>query len=354
VIQEANDSLKKEYGIETDINNLIKDGKINKSYIEELSKQLNESDALRDAGDSLALAMDDLDVEKIRDILSDFIEKEASKDKVQQRFIDDYEVETSNEVTRYSGKINIVNFAKVLKEYADSRAGDPKYADAAQKISEISETLGDTISSSGIENFSFQIATEKGVLADCMIGIKAAGQSAEVRLKVTDINNTKLADDKTLADICASGSGSSGSTKDADKPSSDKPSSDKPAADDKPSSDKPADDDKPSGKSDPALAPYAGTWNATEVEIEGDKVKADTVFTSGLALELKDDGTASMNLDGEKSTGTWTLSKKSVTIDLDGQKLSATIDDDSMTINDFIGLGFNITFAKESSSSQRK
>jgi len=90
-----------------------------------------------------------------------------------------------------------------------------------------------------------------------------------------------------------------------------------------------------------------GIWRATEVSILGKTVLADDIFTEGFTIELKSDGVAIMTAEGNSAEGTWAFANGIVTFTFDEQTFSAGIEGMTMTLENWLDLGMDVTFVKQ-------
>ncbi len=71
---------------------------------------------------------------------------------------------------------------------------------------------------------------------------------------------------------------------------------------------------------------------------------------AGWAIELSKGGKGRMEIDGEDANIKWTLEDTALTIKVQGEELSATVDGDLIIFDDIMDTGMKLTFAKEGSS----
>ncbi len=82
------------------------------------------------------------------------------------------------------------------------------------------------------------------------------------------------------------------------------------------------------------------TGSAYGVTLVGDEI-------GGFDIELQSGGKATMTIDGDSSKVKWENDDTSITITVEGEKLIGTRGQDSFTIEDLLGMGLDVVFAKE-------
>ena len=89
-------------------------------------------------------------------------------------------------------------------------------------------------------------------------------------------------------------------------------------------------------------SPYIGTWNATEVELNGQTI---TMEDAGMtfSVEFKEDGTVTATTNGEADgAGTWEETDNGVKITSGDQEITASLDGDTLIL-DLSGIQFKLT-----------
>jgi uncharacterized membrane protein YgcG len=205
-------------GVTVDFNKIVKNGKLDKSYIEQINKEMaNASSDIEYFGsDDAELAQNS---ELITEIINDFMNSEVNKSKVQDKFMSGSSTDSSGGTTTYSGTINLVDLVNALGDYAYERGKDDKYAAAADEI----VSACDSYSMGGefvIEDFDIKVIVRDKVLTGLTLDINTSTVSLSVVIDITGLNSTDLSDDQKLNNIMnaphsspaggGSGGGSSG------------------------------------------------------------------------------------------------------------------------------------------------
>ena len=92
--------------------------------------------------------------------------------------------------------------------------------------------------------------------------------------------------------------------------------------------------------------PNQGLWKATTGEMLGISVNIEDLFAKGFTIELQDKGKCTILADGKKSNGTWTLEGSAFTVKGGGMDCAGTLANGSITLEDVLGMGINLTFEK--------
>lgn len=69
----------------------------------------------------------------------------------------------------------------------------------------------------------------------------------------------------------------------------------------------------------------------------------------GWSIELKAGGKGSMEVNGTSAGIKWSLEGETITIKVQGEEITGTIANDVITVDDVLGSGMKLTFAKEGS-----
>ena len=93
--------------------------------------------------------------------------------------------------------------------------------------------------------------------------------------------------------------------------------------------------------------PNQGLWKATSAEMLGVSMEASEMFGKGFTIELRDKGKCSLNVDGKKANGTWTLDGSAFTVKGGGLDCEGTLSGGKIVLNDVMGMGMALTFEKE-------
>ncbi|MDL2294506.1 DUF5640 domain-containing protein [Ruminococcaceae bacterium OttesenSCG-928-D13] len=98
------------------------------------------------------------------------------------------------------------------------------------------------------------------------------------------------------------------------------------------------------GKSDD---PNVGNWNAVSATMLGIEMEVDDLFESGVTLEIKANGKFTLNVDGEKGSGKWEYAGSTIKMTASGVEMTGTIENGTLTLNNLLDMGMDITFEKE-------
>lgn len=102
------------------------------------------------------------------------------------------------------------------------------------------------------------------------------------------------------------------------------------------------------GSNTPANAdPNLGVYNAVTAEMWGIKMEVSDLWTKGFSIELKDKGKCTLEVDGAKSDGKWTLEDSAFHVNGGGVDCNGTLANGVMTLEDVLGMGVTLTFEKE-------
>ncbi len=203
-----NDSFSNEYGIDTDLNLIVQNGRMNRGYIEELSRQLSDVNPSGNASDTFGFDPGSIDAERATEIINDFMTKEVDDQAVQDRFLKNTETRDNGGETIYEGSFDLVAFFTALSDYAAERGRDSSYANAADAIEDACSqvyVLDDYLSS-----LDFSISVRGNMLSGVEVDLGMQGTALSVQLEISDVNATDLASDSRLQDILASPDSSSG------------------------------------------------------------------------------------------------------------------------------------------------
>ena len=94
------------------------------------------------------------------------------------------------------------------------------------------------------------------------------------------------------------------------------------------------------------INPDTDVYQATAIEMWGIEMTVDEVYPNGASLELKDNGKATLNLDGTKSSCKWTLEGIDLSLDISGEVSTGTLENGVIKL-DLMGMDLIITFVKE-------
>lgn len=90
---------------------------------------------------------------------------------------------------------------------------------------------------------------------------------------------------------------------------------------------------------------YEGKYISVSGEMMGMELTGEDI--AGWALELNNGGKGKMDIDGETGNIKWTLDGETITVNVDGEEMTGTFEDDKLVFDDILGSGMKLTFAKE-------
>ena len=96
-----------------------------------------------------------------------------------------------------------------------------------------------------------------------------------------------------------------------------------------------------------ASDPNQGLWTATVGEAMGVEVDAAEVFKDGFTIELQSDGKCRVSADGSSSNAKWTLDGNAITITVEGETMSGTLENGLLTLENVFESGVNFKFEKK-------
>ena len=91
--------------------------------------------------------------------------------------------------------------------------------------------------------------------------------------------------------------------------------------------------------------PIVGKYIPVVGEMMGVALTGDEL--GGFGIDLQDGGKAVMTIDGESHNVKWTSDDSTVTVTVDGEKITGERGEDSILFKDMLGMGMDLTFAKE-------
>lgn len=99
-------------------------------------------------------------------------------------------------------------------------------------------------------------------------------------------------------------------------------------------------------------SPYAGTYTCVSAQAMGLTMTGESLAEFGfdtIAVTLKSGGSGTVEFDGDSDSLTWTLDEQTgaLTLDIDGETLEGTLKDDTIVFADFVGMGVEMTLAKD-------
>ena len=196
-IRELNKAFKSEFGVDIDFNKIVKNGKIDRAYLDDISKKISNANPYYGT---------DLDADKVTEIINDFMTKEITKKDVHDKIMTDVITTTNGGVTTYEGTFDILAYFKALSVYAKGYGKDPMYKNAAELISEMYDDLLWELDYMTGGNFKYKIKffVSKNVLTGISMTIDIGYQSVTMHITITDINKTNLSKDAELEKILKS------------------------------------------------------------------------------------------------------------------------------------------------------
>ena len=96
-----------------------------------------------------------------------------------------------------------------------------------------------------------------------------------------------------------------------------------------------------------ALDPNLGVYNATTAERNGKTVSATDILENGASIELKAKDKCVFNIDGVQYNIKWTLDGTDINVKGKGLNCDGTLNQGTLVLEYVLGMGVNITFAKE-------
>ena len=96
--------------------------------------------------------------------------------------------------------------------------------------------------------------------------------------------------------------------------------------------------------------PDLGLYNAASAEMFGVEVDVADMWEKGFTVELKEKGKCAIAVDGENANGKWTLEDGALHISGGGLDCDGTLENGVMTLDNVLGTGMKLTFAKEGAS----
>ena len=90
---------------------------------------------------------------------------------------------------------------------------------------------------------------------------------------------------------------------------------------------------------------YEGKYVSVSGEAMGIELTGEEI--EGWAIELKNGGKGTMTLEGDTANIDWSIEGETITIKVEGEEMTGTIKDGNIVIDNTLGLGMKLTFAKE-------
>jgi hypothetical protein len=201
LIEEANAGFYEAYGIDVDLNKIVSNGKLDRAYIEELNRIIDEADL-----DSYEFETEDVETVKITEIINAFMTSEVSKKAVYETFMSDVEKTENGGVTKHEATIDPAAFFRALDDYASKRGKEADYVDAAEEIATLCDSASEI--ETLVKDFTIEITLEKNVLIGLDMTVNMPSGALSVTTEITNINKTDLSKDEKLQEILASPSSS--------------------------------------------------------------------------------------------------------------------------------------------------
>ena len=93
--------------------------------------------------------------------------------------------------------------------------------------------------------------------------------------------------------------------------------------------------------------PNQGLWKAMTGEMFGMSTDVEDIFGEGFTIELQSNGKCTLNVDGKKANGTWTLNNGAFTVKGGGIDCKGRLENGKLTLEDVLDMGLNLVFEKE-------
>ena len=101
------------------------------------------------------------------------------------------------------------------------------------------------------------------------------------------------------------------------------------------------------GKTPANADPNLGVYNAATAEMWGMEMDVSDIWEKGFSIELKDKGKCTIEVDGAKSNGKWTLENGIFRVNGGGVDCDGTLANGVMTLENVLDMGVTLTFEKE-------
>lgn len=93
--------------------------------------------------------------------------------------------------------------------------------------------------------------------------------------------------------------------------------------------------------------PNAGVYNAVTAEMWGVEMNVADIWSGGFSIELKDGGKCRLNIDGNSSSGKWTLEDGALKVSGGGLDCSGTLENGVMTLENVLNMGVTLKLERE-------
>jgi hypothetical protein len=198
-----NKGLRDTSGIDIDFNKMVKGGKFDKAYAEEMNKKLAESDT----ESTLPIpGYSSIETGKISEILTTFFTTEIKKIQVHEKFLGEVVTTKSGSSTTYETTIDVIDFIGALGDYATERGKNSEYTDAANTI----VSACDSVQGLGMSgDLDVEVTTEGNMLSELDLSFNIPMGSLNLNLDVLETSATgfTLKGDKDLDAILSSEAG---------------------------------------------------------------------------------------------------------------------------------------------------
>lgn len=98
------------------------------------------------------------------------------------------------------------------------------------------------------------------------------------------------------------------------------------------------------GGSEAADDPNLGLYEAATAEMWGIEIEVGDLYENGFTLELKAKGKCTINADGTKANGKWTLDGDQIHLSAGGVEIDGILSDGTIAVEDLMGMGVNMVF----------
>ncbi|MDO4617757.1 MAG: hypothetical protein Q4B03_09970 [Lachnospiraceae bacterium] len=99
------------------------------------------------------------------------------------------------------------------------------------------------------------------------------------------------------------------------------------------------------GTKEPEGSTIAGNYISVVGEMWGVSLTGEDM--EGFSINLEDGGACTLVVDGDSGNASWTEDGDILTIEIEGEEIQGTIGEDILVFEDMLGMGMDITFAKE-------
>jgi hypothetical protein len=199
-----NRGLQDTLGVDIDFNKMVKGGKFDRAYVDEINKKLAESDA----ESTLPIpGYSSIEAGKISEILTTFFTTEIKKTQVHEKFLGEVVTTKNGSTTTYETTIDAVDFIGALGDYATERGKNSEYTDAANTIVSVCDSAGGVISG----DLDVEVTMESNALSELDLSFSIPLGSLNLNLDVLETSATgfTLDGDKDLDAILSSEAGTS-------------------------------------------------------------------------------------------------------------------------------------------------